>query len=132
MMDTMKYNAFVVLFFLSVILSVMKSSSTACDVVDQAGHGCRIDNGACSCAFGCRSEFRYATMKECQNALRGASSDVCSLKPCMHNGNCIQVSQTPGYRCRCDGTGYWGNRCQRLCPTPMDNVDTFPYECIVI
>lgn len=41
----------------------------ACDL-DQAQHGCRIDNGACSCSYGCKSEFRYATLKECNDALK--------------------------------------------------------------
>lgn len=41
----------------------------ACDL-DQTQTGCRIDNGACSCAYGCKSEYRYASMKECQDALK--------------------------------------------------------------
>lgn len=41
----------------------------ACDL-DQAQNGCRIDNGACSCSYGCKSEFRYATRKECTDALK--------------------------------------------------------------
>lgn len=43
--------------------------ANACDI-DQAHHGCRIDNGACSCSFGCKSEFRYANLNECNNALK--------------------------------------------------------------
>lgn len=44
----------------------------ACDVSrpEQTGHGCRIDNNACSCAFGCKSEFRYANLRECTDALK--------------------------------------------------------------
>lgn len=42
---------------------------TACDL-DQAQHGCRIDNGACSCAYGCKSEYRYANLRECTDALK--------------------------------------------------------------
>lgn len=41
----------------------------ACDL-DQRGNGCRIDNGACSCSYGCKSEYRYATRKECLDALK--------------------------------------------------------------
>lgn len=41
----------------------------ACDL-DQAQHGCRIDNGACSCAYGCKSEYRYANLRECTDALK--------------------------------------------------------------
>jgi hypothetical protein len=85
-----------------------------CCELDQTQHGCRIDNGQCMCAFGCKAEFRYATRKECQDALKGRSSDICSGRaPCLNHGTCIQISQMPGYKCRCEGTGYWGSRCQR-------------------
>uniref|UniRef100_A0A8D8CFC7 (northern house mosquito) hypothetical protein n=1 Tax=Culex pipiens TaxID=7175 RepID=A0A8D8CFC7_CULPI len=47
--------------------------ANACEL-DQTQHGCRIDNGQCTCAFGCKSEFRYATRKECQDALKVDSS----------------------------------------------------------
>ncbi|KAJ8929362.1 hypothetical protein NQ314_017966, partial [Rhamnusium bicolor] len=40
--------------------------------------------------------------------------DICKTNnPCMHNGSCIQISQQPGYKCRCEGTGYFGLRCSR-------------------
>lgn len=52
-----------------------KISTEACDVADQAWQGCRIDNRACSCAFGCKSEFRYPNMQECLDALK-----VCEYK----------------------------------------------------
>lgn len=42
---------------------------SACEM-DQTQYGCRIDNGQCTCAYGCRSEFRYKTKKECQDALK--------------------------------------------------------------
>ncbi|XP_052860177.1 protein crumbs-like isoform X2 [Anopheles cruzii] len=105
----------------------------ACDL-DQTQHGCRIDNGQCTCAFGCISEFRYATRKECQDALKGRTNDICSRKPCMNGGSCTQVTAMPQYKCRCDGTGYWGNRCHRLCPKPdqLAPGNKFPYECVVI
>ncbi|RZC42842.1 sushi, nidogen and EGF-like domain-containing protein 1, partial [Asbolus verrucosus] len=38
--------------------------------MDQTKQGCRIQNKACSCGFGCISEYRYDTMAECQSALR--------------------------------------------------------------
>lgn len=47
----------------------------ACDL-DQAQHGCRIDNGACSCAYGCKSEYRYATLRECTDALKVVANYV--------------------------------------------------------
>uniref|UniRef100_A0A182N205 EGF-like domain-containing protein n=1 Tax=Anopheles dirus TaxID=7168 RepID=A0A182N205_9DIPT len=116
----------------------LQPSTRGCDL-DQTQHGCRIDNGQCTCAFGCKSEFRYATRKECQDALKvryqsgatrsydrvesdravlfrfqGRSSDICNRQPCMNGGTCTQVTTMPQYKCRCEGTGYWGNRCHRM------------------
>lgn len=105
----------------------------ACEL-DQTQHGCRIDNGQCTCAFGCKSEFRYATRKECQDSLKGRSNDICSRQPCLNGGSCTQVSAMPQYKCSCEGTGYWGNRCQRLCPKAEQVTagTKFPHECVVI
>uniref|UniRef100_A0A8D8NZV8 (northern house mosquito) hypothetical protein n=1 Tax=Culex pipiens TaxID=7175 RepID=A0A8D8NZV8_CULPI len=107
--------------------------ANACEL-DQTQHGCRIDNGQCTCAFGCKSEFRYATRKECQDALKGRSNDVCSRQPCMNGGHCSQVSTVQQYKCRCEGTGYWGQRCQRLCPKPEQVTagTQYPPECVII
>ncbi|XP_055371295.1 adhesive plaque matrix protein 2-like [Condylostylus longicornis] len=102
---------------------------------EQTQHGCRIDNGACTCSFGCKSEFRYANRKECQDALKGTSNDVCGRRPCLNGGGCTQISGPPGYKCRCSGTGYWGSRCQRQCPRTDDEQQyntKFPHECVVI
>lgn len=98
---------------------------SACEM-DQTHYGCRIDNGLCTCAYGCRSEFRYKTKRECQDALKGRGNNVCVTSPCQH-GSCTQISQMPGYKCRCEGTGFYGNRCQIRCPT-----EAYPVECIVI
>lgn len=66
--------------------------------------------------------------------MKGRSGDVCGREPCLHGGGCIQVSVTPGYKCRCEGTGYWGMRCQRKCPNAEEQhfQGQYPYECIVI
>lgn len=68
--------------------------------------------------------------------IKGRTGDTCSSmsSPCLHNGVCIQVTQAPGYRCRCDGTGFWGSRCQRKCPGKEETylLTRFPYECVVI
>lgn len=42
----------------------------------------------------------------------GSRRDVCQRNPCHNGGTCSQTSFEPGYRCRCEGTGYYGNRCQ--------------------
>uniref|UniRef100_A0A182WM00 EGF-like domain-containing protein n=1 Tax=Anopheles minimus TaxID=112268 RepID=A0A182WM00_9DIPT len=115
------------------LVAVLIRSTQCCDL-DQTQHGCRIDNGQCTCAFGCKSEFRYATRKECQDALKGRTSDICNRQPCQNGGTCTQVTTMPQYRCRCEGTGYWGNRCHRMCPKPdqVQQGTKFPHECIVI
>uniref|UniRef100_A0A182MLM5 EGF-like domain-containing protein n=1 Tax=Anopheles culicifacies TaxID=139723 RepID=A0A182MLM5_9DIPT len=114
-------------------VAVLIGSTQCCDL-DQTQHGCRIDNGQCTCAFGCKSEFRYATRKECQDALKGRTSDICNRQPCQNGGTCTQVTTMPQYRCRCEGTGYWGNRCHRICPKPdqMQPGAKFPHECVLL
>lgn len=43
----------------------------------------------------------------------GKVSDVCSTKPCANNGICMQTPMSPSmYKCRCEGTGYYGSRCE--------------------
>lgn len=44
----------------------------------------------------------------------GRKRDICKTNnPCMHSGTCIQISPQPGFKCRCEGTGYFGLRCNR-------------------
>ena len=38
---------------------------------DQAHNGCKIYGGACTCGYGCRTEYVYRTRRSCLNALRG-------------------------------------------------------------
>ncbi|KAF2881105.1 hypothetical protein ILUMI_25071 [Ignelater luminosus] len=95
-----------------ILISVGVQLANSCDI-DQIRQGCRIQNRGCSCGAGCISEYRYETIQECQNALRGKRSDICVPNPCLHGGSCLQISQQPGYRCRCEGTGYFGARCNR-------------------
>ncbi|XP_044767115.1 neurogenic locus notch homolog protein 4-like isoform X1 [Coccinella septempunctata] len=121
------------LFKVTVLFILVLGICTACDM-DQTKDGCRIRNGICSCGFGCISEYRYETMAECNSALKGKRRDSCYPNPCMNGGSCIQISQRPYFICRCDGTGFFGQRCHRACPTQgaSGSANIFPYECIVI
>ncbi|GLV42734.1 Cadherin-N [Carabus blaptoides fortunei] len=120
------------LLLLVTVLILGLQIAAGCDM-DQTRHGCRIQSRVCSCGFGCKSEYRYLTMKDCQDSLKGKRTDVCFNQPCMNGGSCIQISQFPGYRCRCEGSGYYGQRCHISCPLPGTHVrGAFPYECIVI
>ncbi|XP_019870525.1 protein crumbs [Aethina tumida] len=105
----------------------------ACEV-GQARMGCIIRNQVCACGLGCQSEYVYNSMQECQDSLRGKKKDICTINnPCLHGGVCTQTTQRPGYKCRCEGTGYFGVRCSRACPIPgHGRIGDFPYECIVI
>lgn len=42
----------------------------------------------------------------------GRRLDQCSRQPCQHGGSCIQITQHPGYKCRCEGTGFYGRDCK--------------------
>ncbi|XP_030765659.1 protein crumbs-like [Sitophilus oryzae] len=106
----------------------------SCDP-SQTKKGCLIEDLKCTCGYGCISDYRYDTIQECQAALLGKKKDICKVSnPCLHGGTCIQISQQPGYKCRCEGTGFFGMRCNRACPVPGAGRlgDIFPYECIVI
>ncbi|GJQ87989.1 hypothetical protein Trydic_g12915 [Trypoxylus dichotomus] len=118
-----------------ILLLLVAHVSSNCDTSIRR-LGCRIQNSRCTCDdFSCSSEYRYNSYEDCQKALRGKRSDSCHPSPCQHGGSCIQISQPPGFKCRCEGTGYFGARCNRACPRPgvrlLGDV-VFPYECIVI
>ncbi|XP_023710954.1 adhesive plaque matrix protein 2 isoform X3 [Cryptotermes secundus] len=121
-------------FFILAVLVFVMETCQGCEQ-DQTRQGCRIQNGVCLCGIGCYSEYRYTTKEECRKALRGSRRDVCQRNPCRNGGACSQTSFEPGYRCRCEGTGYYGSRCQHACPSPntaLQDNETFPYECVVI
>ncbi|XP_073976207.1 uncharacterized protein [Rhodnius prolixus] len=112
--------------------SLMYMACDGCDL-DQVVRGCKIQQRQCICGIGCRSEYRYRSREECRNNLKGKVSDVCSTKPCANNGICMQTPMSPSmYKCRCEGTGYYGSRCEYPCPLPGSIVRSFPHECIVI
>lgn len=46
------------------------------------------------------------------NPCSGQRRNQCGETPCMHGGACSQTTMDPGYKCRCEGTGYYGPRCQ--------------------
>ncbi|XP_015126113.1 multiple epidermal growth factor-like domains protein 10 [Diachasma alloeum] len=123
----------IALYFVIIVIA-MGILGDACDL-DQMRHGCRIFNNQCSCGYGCRAEYRYDSNESCKMALKGRRHDICSRqRPCLHDGSCLQISQEPGYKCQCEGTGYYGARCDRPCPGPnsLKFRGPFPYECVVI
>ncbi|XP_031826444.1 uncharacterized protein LOC116424320 isoform X2 [Nomia melanderi] len=130
--------------------NTINTFSRACDL-DQMQYGCRIYNAQCRCGYGCSSEYRYNNNDDCKEALRGNSipvisinvtliknckrSDTCHrLKPCLNGGSCLQISSEPGFKCRCEGTGYYGPFCDKPCPglNHLRLRGPFPYECVVI
>lgn len=43
----------------------------------------------------------------------GGRRDLCyRANLCFNGGSCLQISAPPGFRCRCEGTGYYGPRCE--------------------
>ncbi|XP_039763428.1 cubilin-like [Pararge aegeria] len=115
---------------------VLTVTACVCFVVqacepDQIQYGCKIYGTACSCGHGCKTEYIYKNRRVCLNALRERSSNVCSRTPCQR-GICIQTVQDPGFTCKCEGTGYYGQRCEKACPTTAVYGLVFPHECVVI
>ncbi|CAH0391923.1 unnamed protein product [Bemisia tabaci] len=118
----------------AVMLTWVLPMSRGCEP-GQVREGCRIDNGECFCASGCYSEYRYSNREECRKALKGKKLDSCSRTPCLHQGTCSQTMKEPGYKCRCEGTGYYGQRCEYRCPSLFSqsrSQNYYPYECVLI
>ncbi|XP_014261468.1 uncharacterized protein LOC106673759 [Cimex lectularius] len=104
----------------------------SCDP-EQIVRGCMIQAGHCFCGKGCMSEFLYKNRNECKMALNGDSRDACKPNPCEHNGACLQTTRTfTNYKCRCEGTGYYGPKCQYACSKLNARAKSIPYECIEI
>ncbi|KYN01816.1 hypothetical protein ALC62_07389 [Cyphomyrmex costatus] len=125
---TTRSNIYTPIFLSGVMLS------KGCEL-DQMRYGCRIYNAQCSCGYGCKSEYRYDNNDDCKLALKGRRSDICSRsKPCLNEGSCSQISSDPGFKCRCEGTGFYGTYCETPCPRPDNTLfrGQFPYECVVI
>ncbi|KAK0177402.1 hypothetical protein PV328_001459 [Microctonus aethiopoides] len=119
--------------FIILLLFIISGTLTDACEMDQTQYGCRILNAQCSCGYGCMSEFRYHSMNDCKLALRGSRSNKCDEpNPCKHHGICLQISQSPGFKCRCEGTRYYGPSCERPCPEPSNFSTHIPWECVVI
>ncbi|CAG9782013.1 unnamed protein product [Diatraea saccharalis] len=123
----MKMNALAA--FLLIIVACLLTVQ-ACEP-EQAHNGCKIYGSSCTCGYGCKNEFIYKTRRDCLNALRERSSNVCYHMPCLR-GICIQTVQDPGFACKCEGTGFYGQRCEKACPTMHTRGQVYPHECIVI
>ncbi|BES98803.1 EGF [Nesidiocoris tenuis] len=104
-----------------------------CDPEDMV-YGCRISQGQCLCGRGCHMTYRYENRDECRAAIKGESQDSCSKSPCANNGVCIQTPAAYSkFKCRCEGTGFYGPRCQYACPRTIPlSMKNFPYECVEI
>ncbi|CAG4942478.1 unnamed protein product [Colias eurytheme] len=112
------------------LIVYLQWSVQACEQ-DQTQRGCKISGTTCTCGYGCKTEYIYRTRKVCMNALRERSLNVCARMPCVR-GNCIQTVQDPGFTCKCEGTGFYGQRCEKACPTEPIRGLVFPHECVVI
>ncbi|OXU23063.1 hypothetical protein TSAR_005788 [Trichomalopsis sarcophagae] len=120
------------LLFVIFLITLLETQS--CEL-DKMGNGCRIFNGQCSCGYGCKSEFRYPNMDECRLAIAGGRHNACFRSTtCLHGGSCLQITSDPGFKCLCEGTGFFGPKCESPCPGPANAHyrGPFPYECVVI
>uniref|UniRef100_A0A146L4Q3 Cadherin EGF LAG seven-pass G-type receptor 1 n=1 Tax=Lygus hesperus TaxID=30085 RepID=A0A146L4Q3_LYGHE len=114
-------------------LSLLYFACDGCEQ-DELVRGCRISQGRCLCGVGCDTEYRYSSRDECRDALKGRSQDACSMNPCHNDGACIQTASSyANFKCKCEGTGFYGPKCQYPCPSSGSAAaKNFPYECIEI
>ncbi|CAH4038693.1 unnamed protein product [Pieris brassicae] len=115
--------------FLLLLLAYLQCTH-ACEP-GQNQNGCKIYGSACICGYGCKTEYIYKSRRACLNVIRERTSNICSRMPCVR-GICIQTVLDPGFTCKCEGTGFYGQRCERACPTDQSRGLAFPHECIVI
>ncbi|XP_048005716.1 uncharacterized protein LOC125241340 [Leguminivora glycinivorella] len=99
----------------------------------QRKHGCAISpQNVCVCYIGCKRELPYDSLAECKKDLNERSSNACNRQPC-RRGICTQTALPPGFACKCEGTGFYGNYCEKPCPTArLHYGQIFPHECVVI
>ncbi|XP_059059788.1 uncharacterized protein LOC131853013 [Achroia grisella] len=113
------------------VLVCLHWNAKACDP-DQTHYGCKFYGSSCYCSYGCKNEYIYITRKDCLSALRERNPNICFRMPCLR-GICIQTTQDPGFTCKCEGTGFYGQRCEKACPSSVTlHGLIFPHECIVI
>ncbi|XP_026331842.1 cubilin-like [Hyposmocoma kahamanoa] len=112
------------------IIASLHSNAEACEP-GELQNGCKIYGTSCTCGYGCKTEYIYRSRRECLNVLTEKNSNICSRRPCIR-GICLQTMQDPGFTCKCEGTGYYGMRCEKACPTVPTRGLVFPHECIVI
>lgn len=92
-------------------------------ICSQQFTGYKIDYASRTCtrghAAGCTNPFPYLTLEECLKDFHGKGNICDSIHPCQHGGACLQVTTDRSgrtFKCDCSATGFYGTRCQKLCP----------------
>ncbi|XP_076071728.1 uncharacterized protein LOC143043200 [Mytilus galloprovincialis] len=85
----------------------------------------------------CQNPTMFNSLEDCQLELYGLVN-YCSLPDvCRNNGFCVSTRTwygSPAYKCYCDGTGYYGKKCETRCPSArtFPRPRSFPVSCIQI
>ncbi|XP_063634291.1 protocadherin-like wing polarity protein stan [Cydia splendana] len=120
------------LFGLLLACFCLSAYAMTCDP-SQRKYGCTISvENKCRCYYGCKRELPYDSLTDCNKDLNERGSNACNRRPC-RRGICTQTVLAPGFACKCEGTGFYGNYCEKPCPTArLHYGQVFPHECVVI
>ncbi|XP_038056367.1 contactin-associated protein-like 2 [Patiria miniata] len=96
---------------------VLVATVVSSDCVKQEFSGCNRVGKQCVCSTetACDNPFSYRDVRRCRRALFG---DTCRKNNCENNGQCVQTKHDV-YLCKCEGTGYYGHRCETKCPKDL-------------
>ncbi|XP_005095776.1 uncharacterized protein LOC101862638 [Aplysia californica] len=133
--------AAVVLTTFALCLIVISDAETVQDYIcSRRFRGYFVDYKRRTCvkktAIGCHNPFPYQNRRECLNDFFYGRGNICEeLKPCENDGVCSQVTTDDKgrtFKCECASTGFFGDRCEKRCPSDLSAKDPKTLPCLQI
>jgi len=72
------------------------------------------DRCFCTTRWECENPFPFENQPQCK-AFYTSQKGACKRFPCVNQGKCTPTTKNQ-YQCDCRGTGFYGNKCHKLCP----------------
>ncbi|XP_072040434.1 cadherin EGF LAG seven-pass G-type receptor 2-like [Amphiura filiformis] len=115
----------VILVTLGIVLLVEAKTKHKKEECNTVFTGCKRRADICECDkyTGCKNPFDFETLKACQASMY---TDPCrGHRKCYNGGWCLQKFDG-GYACKCSGTGYYGDNCEKVCPEHQNGLMKLP------